>query len=94
MTDRLRYCRFSGRLVVPFTSLSQPVSTLDLVPTCVQVMSESTQMPNIFPIPFMGTNPLRPSHEHDLPTNPNEELHHRQLRNAPLVTPPPFSVFE
>lgn len=42
----------------------------------------------------MKTNALRPSYDRDVPTYLNEEFDHRRLFDSPVVTPPPFSVFE
>lgn len=81
-------------LVVLAISFSLPVFTFELVPSCVPVISESSCVPNIFPIRSTPTNLLRPSFDRDVQRNPNEQLDHRRLCNAPVVTPWPLSLLE
>lgn len=80
--------------VVADTSLSQPDSTYDVVSTCVAVMSASSKRPNIFPILVMGTNLLCLLHDLDETMHPSKKFDHCRLRNAPVLTPQPFAVFE
>lgn len=79
---------------VPHMSLSHPVSAFKFFPTCVPVMSESIHAPDTFLIPVKWDGPLRSTYDKDVSTHPSEKLDHCCLPEAPVLTPPPFSVFE
>lgn len=42
----------------------------------------------------MRDNPLCPTYDWDVQAHPNEEFSHCPHRDARVVTPPPFTVFE
>lgn len=83
-----------GLLVVPDTSFRQPVLAFEFIPTRDTVMCELSRLPNIFPPLVMRKNLLRPSCDRDVLTHLNEEFHYRCPRDAPIVSLPPFSLFE
>lgn len=83
----------SGPVVLDM-SFSQPVSVSNSFLSFVLGMSDSSRVPNIFTAPVMQAILLRPIYDRDAPTHPSEEVDHRRLRDAPVVTPAPFSGFD
>lgn len=83
-----------GRAVVPDTSISHPISTVEFIPTRVLVISESSRVLNIFSIPDAGDNLLHPRYDQCVPGHRNGEFDHRRHFDAPVVTSPLFSMLE
>lgn len=79
-----------GCSVLKDISVSQPVSSLKLYPDSAPVLSDTVRVQNIFSAPVQLANLLRPFYNHDVPMHPNEELDHRRIHDAQVVTPPPF----
>lgn len=98
-------CRISGLMeyVVKSTgcspavsdiSFSQPASCFESVIKSGSVMSELSRVLNIFPTPVTHANLLRPTFDCEVPTHLNQDFDYRRLQDAPVVTPPHFSVFD
>lgn len=75
-------------------SCSQTISSVEFIPTCAPIMSESSRVPNSFLVPVRWNNPLHLTYNEDVPMHPNEEFDYKGSCNAPFVTLPSFSVLE
>lgn len=84
----------SGLSVLPDATFSQPVSCVQHSVKCSPVLSESSSSPNIFTVSVTGENPLRQMYYWDMLAQQIEEYDHHRLRDALIVSLPPFSVFE
>lgn len=85
-TDYVIRCT-GGRLVVPDTSFSQPFSGVEVIPTRVPVISESTCTPSIFWVPATQANLFPLFYYTNEPKHANEKLDHRYHRHASVIAP-------
>lgn len=81
-----------GCSVVPDSSCNQLVSCFQPVIKWASVILKSSRILNIFSTPVKQTNSLQPDHDCGVLTHSVEVLDCFRLRDATVVTPPPFSM--
>lgn len=84
----------TGRHVVLNISFSEHFNALKFIPARLLVMTESSRVLNTFPNPVQRDSLLHLMFHQDVPIHLNEKFDHRRHVDAPVVTLPPFSVFE
>lgn len=82
-----------GLSVLLDTTFCQPVNCNEPGIKSAPVTSESGRIPNVFPTSVIQDYPLRPTFARDVRTHRKEDFYLHVLRDSPVVTLSPLSVF-